>query len=574
MSYHTHPWKKYYPPGIPDNLRIPDISLIDGFNRIAELYPNQPALHFLGSTLSYRQLLQLSHQFAHALIREGVQQGDLIGINLPNLPQFLIALLGAFKAGCRVSPISPLASVSEMKEQILNCRAKILVTYDTNYKEKVFQLAPKLPSIKKVIVTRPLDSLPSIKQLLARLFRKLPFPEISPLPKGKMVLFFPFMEGCSSEDPLVHIDPRNTAVLQYTGGTTGVPKGVVLSHHNLVANIHQSLPMLAPEEGKEVGLSVFPFFHSAGLICALTALLTGGCQVLIPNPRDLDHVIREIKKYQPTLLFAIPLFYEKMLDKESFRALDFSRLKFALSGGTAFPSLSIKRLQELIGNRVLEGYGMTEAGPAITCSPPDFPIPGSAGIPLPLTDIRIVDLQQGKSEVPVGEAGELIVRGPQVMRKYWNHPQETQKVLRIYEGKTWLFTGDIAKMTSEGYIIICDRLKDMINVNGFKVFPRDVENQLLSHPAIQHCAIIGVSDPQQPGSEKVKLVVELAKDYSDRDPSLLKEMLLQYCQEQMAPYKKPGFIEFVEALPLTPLGKVDKRLIHFFYGEDLKEGAC
>ena len=359
------------------------------------------------------------------------------------------------------------------------------------------------------------------------------------------------------------VPPESTCLIQYTGGTTGLPKGALLTHRNIVANIFQGKTWFHMEPGREIFLSGFPFFHLAGLMLAMTTLALAGTQVLIPNPRDTDHICKEIERYHPTILVNVPTLYLMLMDNPRFRNLDFSRLAFCLSGASPFPADSIRALEEIVGaGKLAEVYGMTETSPLITANPHEGPKKiGTVGLPLPNTRVKLADLETGTREVPLGEEGELLVQGPQVMQGYLNRPEETAHALRQFQGEVWMHTGDVARMDEAGYFTIVDRAKDMLNVGGFKVFSREVEERLYAHPAIDLCAIIGIPNPKRPGSELVRLVVQVAPAYKGHPEDELKKKILDYARENLSPYKVPKIVEFVETLPLTPVGKVDKKAL-------------
>jgi acyl-CoA synthetase (AMP-forming)/AMP-acid ligase II len=363
--------------------------------------------------------------------------------------------------------------------------------------------------------------------------------------------------------PDVPIAADDVCLVQYTGGTTGVPKGAILTHRNLVANIVQTVEWVKPELGTEVMISGFPYFHLAGLALGLQGLCMGSAQALIPNPRDAGHMIKEIAKYRPQMLVNVPSLYMILVEQPGFHKLDFSNLSFCISGASPFPAESIRQLEAVVGKgKVLEVYGMTETSPLVTMNP-RFGLKkiGSVGIPMPSTRVRLVDLDTRSRPAPVGEEGELIVAGPQVMRAYLNKPEETGIALREHDGETWMHTGDIARMDEDGFFYIVDRAKDMLSVGGFKVFSREVEEKLYEHPAIELCAIIGLPNPKRPDSEIVKLVLQLSAAFKDRNPEQVKEDILSFSRENFAPYKAPKVIEIVDSIPLTPVGKVDKKAL-------------
>ena len=563
MSYDDKPWLKSYDEGVNPEVEIPGISLVDRFDEVLELFQERPAIHFFGRTLTYQTLMGHANRFARALIENGCRPGDVVGINLPNIPQYLIAQIGVLKAGCAASGLSPLLAPGEMAYQLNDCKAKVLVTLDAIFQHRLLGISGELPHLKLVVATGILDFLPKIKQLLAKILKKVPAGRVTPLPEKRVVRFMDILARYSDQRPGVTVKPGDHCLVQYTGGTTGVPKGTVLTHANLVANMSQVNEWTWPEMGKETGLSGVPFFHLAGLMLGLLAVAAGSAQVLIPDPRDTRHMVKEMDRYKPTMLINVPSLYLMLLEEPGFRKLDFSGLKFCISGAAPFPVDRIRELEGVIGtDKVIEVYGMTETSPIVTMNPRKGKKKiGTVGLPIQSTRVKLVDLETGTREVPVGEEGEIIVRGPQVMKGYLNKPEETQVTIRELKGDPWLYTGDVARMDEEGYFTIVDRTKDMLIVGGFKVFSREVEEKLHDHPAIELCAIIGVPNPKRPGSELVKLVARLNPAYQGKSQEDVKEEIRLFARENMSPYKVPKIIEFMEKLPLTPVGKVDKKAL-------------
>lgn len=562
-SYDERPWVAAYDSGVLADIEIPDASLLERFIEIAGSYPQKPATLFYGEKINYEQLLVLSNRFASALQRAGCNQGDVVGINLPNVPQYLIAQMGIMIAGCVASGMSPLLTSPEIVYQLNDCRARALVTLDAIFEHRLVKVIDSLPDLKIVIVTGILDFLSWPKRVLGKLLKKAPTGRMQPLAHKTVLDFRAFVPTGSSQADQIDVKTGDLCLLQYTGGTTGMPKGTMLTHGNLSANLAQIDHWVKPDYGQEICLSGFPLFHLAGLALSLASVFMGATQILIPNPRDTKHIAKEIAKYQPSILVNVPSLYMMLQEEPLFRKINFSRLSFALSGASPFPEESIKAIEAIIGqNRVLEVYGMTETSPIITMNPRrGKKKPGTVGVPVSSTRVRVVDLETGTQQVPIGQEGELIVCGPQVMEGYYNKPEETDFALRIHDGRVWLHTGDVVRMDEEGYVTIVDRLKDMLNVGGFKVFSREVEEKLYSHPAIEFCAIVGVPNAKRPGSEIVKLVVQPSADYNEKNHDQLRESILEFAKANVAPYKVPKIIEFVQNLPLTPVGKVDKKAL-------------
>jgi long-chain acyl-CoA synthetase len=563
MTYDAKPWLRHYDPGIPPEFEIPRISLVEQLNNVASRVLTKPAVHFLGVTLTYQELMAHADRFAQALIDHGCTKGDVVGINLPNIPQYLIAQIGVFKAGCVASGLSPLLTPREMAQQLSDCRAKALVTLDPIFEGRVVGISDQLPDLDVIISTGILDFLSYVKRTLARVLKKVPHGKIRPLPGKQVVRFMDVLSRYAAQDPGIKIGPDDHCLIQYTGGTTGVPKGSIITDRNIMAQLTIVTEWLQMEWGREVILSGFPLFHIAGFTLGMGSLFMGHTQILVPDPRNTKNIVKDMAKYRPTMLVNVPSLYMMLLEEAGFRRLDFSNLGFCLSAASPFAAESIRELEAVVGSgKVVEAYGMTELSALATTNPRrGVKKIGSVGVPLPNTTIRLVDLETASRQVAIGEPGEMVVSGPQVMKGYLNRPEETALALRTHDGKIWLRTGDVARMDEDGFFFIVDRVKDMLNVGGYKVFSREVEEKLYEHPGIEFCAILGVPNPQRPGSELVKLVYQASADHKDRSPEELKQDILNFSRENFAPYKIPKIIEQVDSIPLTPVGKVDKKAL-------------
>ena len=337
----------------------------------------------------------------------------------------------------------------------------------------------------------------------------------------------------------------------------------MLTHRNIVVNIQQISNWIEFERGREVMCSAFPLFHLAGLMVGMACLSNAIPQCLIPDPRNTKHICHEIKNYRPTLMTNVPSLYQMLLETPQFKSLDFSSCKACISGAAPFAVEAIQAFEAVVGHgKVIEVYGMTETSPILTMNPlKGTKKIGTVGIPVQGTRIKLVDVESGTLEVPVGEEGELIANGPQVMKGYHNKPDETAHALRDFQNEKWLYTGDVARMDADGFFTIADRVKDMLIVSGFKVFSREVEETLYQHAAVEMCAIVGIPNPDRPGNDIVKLVIQKKEAARDQDNALLEKELLAFCRENMAPYKVPKIVEFTEAIPLTAVGKVDKKAL-------------
>jgi len=497
------------------------------------------------------------------LIKKGIKKGDVVGINIPNIPEYVYSVVGALKAGCIVSGVSPLMSELQMHYQINDLGAGkkqvVLVTLDAIFEHRLLKIVDKLPDLKLVIVTSVIGSFSKEDREKIRKVKEIPSGNVSPI-EGKTVLdYWDDVVAKYSSDPVnVDINPDDVAYIQYTGGTTGPPKGAMLTHKNAVSDLLIMQAWLGWERGKGVACSGFPFFHIAGLFFLENCLFLGWTQLLIADPRDTVYICNEMKKYKPTVLANVPSLYQLLIKAKKFKRLDHSILDVCVSAAAPFPVESQKLLESAVGEgKLLELYGMTETSPLTTANPSKGQRRlGSIGLPLLNTELKLVDPETG-SEVPIGEPGEICVKGPMVMKGYYNKPEETAKAI---DKDGYMHTGDVAIMDETGYLRIVDRTKDMIIVGGFKVFSAKLEDTLTTHPAIGQVATIGLPNPDRPGSEIVKAFIMLDPGYEyDGNEDALKESITTFAKEKCSPYEVPKMIEIMEELPLTVVGKVDKK---------------
>ena len=551
MSYDVKPWLKSYDEGVSGEIEIPGITMKEYLEDTFNALPDRAGFHYLGTTVTFGELLEKSGQVARGLAEHGLGKGDVVAVNLPNVPQYLYTIVGALRAGCAVSGLAPLLTADEMAYQLKDCGAKALVTLDMLFEGRFLPISGKVPDVKLVLVTGVFDPLPNVTE----------YPAGKPIDGKEVGSFMEFMDKYPNDPPAVTVKPSDPCYLQYTGGTTGPPKGALLSHGNMVANIYQFEVWMHMTKGREIFLSGFPMFHQAGLFVANVALAWGATQILIPDPRNTEHIIKEYEQHRPTFMINVPSLFLMLLAQPDFRKQDFSQVKYCMSGAAPFPVDKINDLESVVGkNKMVEVWGMTETSPLITVNPALMPKKiGSVGVPLPSTRLRIVDIETGEKEVPFGEEGELIASGPQVMQGYLNKPEETANALREHDGAIWMHTGDVGRMDEDGFIYVVDRAKDMIIVGGYKVFSSEVEDKLYKHPAIEMCALIGLPNPERPDSEIVKLVVQKSAAYADKPDEDIRQELDAFAREKLSPYKVPKVYEFVEAIPLTSVGKVNKK---------------
>lgn len=556
------PWHAIYREcGInPELPVIEEKSLADYVEAHAQNLGHKPAIEYLGVTINYARLNTLANQLANRLKALGIGKGDVIGVHLPNTPQYLITLVAAAKLGVIVSGVSPLLTADEITHQINDAGIKVLVTLDQLYNHAVAPVAGKVPTLQTVLVAGPVDALPGWKQFLARALKKVPKVTLKPMDGVQVLTFWSEMQAAPATRVYTHLSFNDTIYVQYTGGTTGKPKGAELTLLNMFANARQGEAFAPYTLGEDTVASAFPYFHMAGLALSLLGLQMAARLIVAPDPRNVEMFCKAMQAFPPTVMANVPTLYQMLMEHPEFRKVDFSHLKMAISGAAPFPSQLIHQLETIIGQgKLCEVYGMTETSPLLTCNPGSRPRIGSVGIPVVGTDIRIVDAETGTREMPTGEPGELIARGPQIMKGYLNLPDASAKALREFDGHVWMYTGDIAKIDNEGYITICDRSKDMLIVGGFKVFSVEVEGKLADLDVIELSAVIGTPDEKRPGNDIVNLYVQLKAHARERDPDTVKTEILAFCREHMAAYKVPKHIHIRDALPLTPVGKLDKK---------------
>jgi long-chain acyl-CoA synthetase len=553
-------WVKHYEQGVAPSLAYPQVPLFKLLDDAAAEYPDRAAIVFgavahklpgqplMDKPMSYRDLRSAVNRFAGALVRLGVKKGDRVAIYLPNSPQFAIAFYGALKAGAVIAPVNPIYTPRELEFILQDSGAETIVLLSQFY--------PKLQSIrgktklKKVIVTNIKEYFPPLLKTLFSLAMEKKEGHRVELAQGDL-WFQDTLKSESSVPPGVEVSTFDDAVLLYTGGTTGLPKAAQLSHYNLLANVLQ-LRAWVPwaKEGQEVYLTALPMFHSYAMTtCMNTSVLLAGTMVLIPNPRDLEHILKAIQQHKPTFFPGVPTMYTAINNNAHTKEYDLKSIRACLSGAAGLPVEVAKRFQEITGARLVEGYGLSEASPVVTANPilGDNRV-GTIGLPMPDTDVKLMDVETGATEVPAGQPGELCVKGPQVMKAYWNKPDETAKTLR--DG--WLHTGDIAVMDDDGYFRIVDRLKEMIISGGYNIYPREIEDVLYQHPAVLEAAAIGVPDSYRGESAKAFVVFKPGQTATE-------EELIAYCKQHLAPYKVPRSIEPRESLPKTMIGKILRR---------------
>lgn len=545
------PWINHLPKDVPAEINVEQYSsLVDMFETAVAKYEDQPAFINMGATLTYRKLEERSRAFAAYLQNElKLEKGDRVALMMPNLLQYPIALFGVLRAGMVVVNVNPLYTPRELKHQLIDSGAKAIVVV-SNFARTLEEVVEQTP-VESVIITSLGDQLSAPKRTLVnfvvKYIKKL-------VPKYDLPHALSMRDTLSTGRRMQYIKPEVTnddlAFLQYTGGTTGVSKGAMLTHGNIVANVLQADGAYSPalNDGSEFVVTALPLYHIFALtVNCLLFLHKGSQNLLITNPRDIPGFVAELKKYPFTALTGVNTLFNALVNSDEFSQLDFSRLKLSIGGGMAVQKAVADKWQAITKTRLLEGYGLTEASPLLTCCPYDLDgYNGSIGFPAPSTLIQIRD-DDGKV-LAQGETGELFGKGPQVMKGYWQRPEETAKVI---DTDGWLATGDIGYMDEKGFFYIVDRKKDMILVSGFNVFPNEVEEVIALHPKVIEVAAVGV--PNDASGELVKVFV-VAKD-----KSLTAEDIIKHCRIHLTGYKVPKLVEFRNELPKTNVGKILRR---------------
>ena len=545
------PWLDSYPPGVPEHVEVPPANLARLLADAARDYPHAPALHFEGRTTSYAELADRAWRFAAALARLGVTRGSRVGLILPNCPQAVVALFGALRLGAVVVQNNPLYTERELERQLADAGVEVLICLDLVY-GRVKAVRERV-GIREVIVTSTLDELPALKRVLAHYTRRGRAASAGIGREEPVRRWRDLLRQGAEKAPETAVDPAaDPALLQYTGGTTGVAKGVLLSHANLAANVEQVRAWFPDADlGHEVMMAVLPFFHVYGLtVCLLLGIRLRAALVVLPR-FDLHRVLAAIDHYRPTLFPGVPTMYVAVNNAVAKGGHDLSSIKACLSGAAPLPMEVAERFERFSGGRLVEGYGLSESSPVAIANPIyGKRKAGTIGMPLPDTLARVADPADPSRTLPVGEAGELALRGPQVMLGYWNRPDESAQVLR--DG--WLLTGDMAVMDEEGYFSIVDRKKDLIISGGYNIYPREVEEVLYEHPKVQEVCVVGVPDPYR--GETVKAFVVLRQG-----ERVTADELRDLAKSKLAAYKVPRVVEFRDELPKTLVGKVLRRAL-------------
>lgn len=545
------PWFKSWPEGVPQHIDYPEVPLFELLRKTAQKYPNHTALIYFNRAITYKELDEASDKFATALVDLGVKKGDRVAIFLANVPQFIISYYGTLKTGAIVTAVSPLYKEREVEHQLGDSEAETIVVLDLLYPlvEKVWEKT----KIKNVIVTGLKEYMPSALAFIGSLLKRIPSRKVERKPN--VYFFQELINKYPADPPKVDINPKeDLAALQYTGGTTGTAKGAMLTHMNLLSNAIVCAVWLKGTEADETFLTVVPLFHIYGMTTAMNApiYLAGKC-VLLPSFHATT-TFKSIQKHKVTVFCGAPTMYAMLLAHPDLGKYDLTSVRFCVSGSAPLPPEVQKKFMEVIRGALVEGYGLTESSPVTHCNPLDRSMKtvkvGSIGLPWPDTDAKIMDMDTGDKELATGETGELVVKGPQVMKGYWKMPDETAAVLR--DG--WLYTGDIGKMDEDGYFYITDRKKDLIKYKGYSVYPRELEDALYEHPAVKLCGVIGKPDTVAGEIPKAFVVLKEGQTATEDE-------IKEFVNSKVAPYKAVREVEFRTELPMTLVGKVLRRVL-------------
>jgi long-chain acyl-CoA synthetase len=552
------PWHQHYDQGVPPGLEYPSIPVHQFLNDTVAKYPDNTALIFFDNKLTYRQLNTLVDKFAAGLQQLGLKKGDRVAVYMANCPQFVIAYYAILRAGGIVVPSNPLYVAREFEHQVNDSGAKIAICLSLLY-PRVREARPNT-GLEHVVVTNIKEYFPGLVKMLFTLAKeKKDGHRVDISGDANTHWFQDILKAAPDKSTPVEIEPEDTAVLMYTGGTTGVPKGAQLTQRNVAANAIQTATwMVDTTEGEDVVMTALPLTHSYAMTaCMNHAVYRGYAQILIPNPREFDRLLGAVNKHKPTMFPGVPTLYTAINNYPDVNKYDLKSIKACISGAAGLPPEVQEEFQRITGGKLVEGYGLSEATPVTHCNPiGSGGRIGYIGVPFPDTECKVVDADTETETLGPGEPGVLCISGPQVMKGYWGMPTETANVLRQDEtGKVWLHTGDVAEMTEDGYFRIVDRKKDMIlAAGGFNVYPREIEDVLYEHPKVLEAAAIGV--PIGGSDQRAKVFIVLREGETATE-----EEILEFCRERLAKYKVPKYVEFRQDLPKTMVGKILRRVL-------------
>jgi long-chain acyl-CoA synthetase len=559
------PWYQHYDQRVPRTIDVPDVTLDYFLRESARKYPYNTATNFvlsyllggrvtIGAKMTYQKLNEQVDRFANALYQLGVRKGDRVALMLPNSPHFVIAFFAAMRIGAVVVNNNPTYTARELRHQLEDSGAETIILLNLFW-PRLREVQADTP-IKRVIVAHVFDTLPFPSNFLVKSKQKKDPAWVDVQPEHDIFFFERLLEKYPPLAPKVEVLPDDVALFQYTGGTTGLPKAAMLTHRNLVANtlqVHAWLP--STNLGQEKMMCAIPFFHVYGMTVAMIfGIYVGGELTIVPNPRELDHVMATLQKERTTLFPGVPAMYIRIVNHPKIAEYDLKSVKACISGSAPLPIEIQERFGQITGGRLVEGFGMTELSPVAICNPVfGNRKKGSIGVPMSSVDAKLIDLETGADlPIPSEKEGELLIRGPMVMKGYWNNADETAATV---DAEGWLRTGDICKVDEEGYFFIVDRKKDMIIASGFKVLPRDVEEVLYTHPKVMEAVVVGIPNPAR-GDDTVKAFIV---PQPGSNPTA--EEIREFCKQHLAAYKVPREVEFREELPKTMVGKVLRRVL-------------
>ncbi len=552
----ARPWLAHYDQGVPQTIQYPPVPVFHYLEESARKYPDKACTIFKGAEISFKEMDAITDRLAAALADLGVKKGDRVGMYIPNTPQFVMAYFGILKAGGVVVAIDSRYTGPEVVHHVNDSNIEIVFVMSNFY--KTLKSVQPQTKIKTLIVTNIKETLPPVLKTLFTLVKEKKGGFRVTLEPGDLWMTDLLVKYTPEQRPKLDIGPDDVAVFQYSGGTTGVSKAAVALHRNLVANMLQVdywMPSLRP--GQETVLMAIPLFHVYGMVVGmLFGISMGAPLVMVPNPRDMPDLLGNIKKFRPTVFPGIPMLYNAINNRPEVKAgkYDLGSITACISGSAPLLRETKERFEALSGGKVFEGYGLSEAPTATHCNPQNgLNKTGSVGMPFPDVDAKIISLDDGITEMKVGEIGEMVIHGPQVMKGYHNMPEETNSTLRtMSDGKLWLFTGDIARMDEDGYFYIVDRKKELMKPGGEQVWPREVEEVIAAHPKVFEVGVGGVPDPLRGEAVKAWVVVKPGE-------SLTEDEVKEWCKNSLARFKVPRYVEFRSELPKTTVGKVLRR---------------
>jgi long-chain acyl-CoA synthetase len=551
VEMEDQPWLNHYDEGVPHHIDYPAVPLFALLEQTAQKYPETPCTIFKGAKITYREMNDLTDRLAAGLAELGIKKGDRVGLFMPNTPQFVIAYFAILKLGAVVVATNPLYSPREIEHQVNDAGIEVMIVM-SNFYNLIKQVQPKT-KIQKIVVTNLKEALPPVLSFLFTLTKEKQGGFRVQLAENDIWMQDLINRHKAEDRPKVDVGPDDTALFQYSGGTTGISKGAVAMHRNLVANALQiRLWNTSAVDGNEVVLMAIPLFHVYGMVAGmLFAVYSGASMVMIPNPRDLEDVLTNIQKYKATIFPGVPTLYNAINNHPDVLAgkYNLGTIKACISGSAPLMRDTKEKFEAVTGGKVFEGYGLSEAPTATHCNPLfGENRTGSIGLPLPDVDCRIISLDDEVTVLPVGEIGELVIKGPQVFKGYHNMPTETTNALR--DG--WLYTGDIARMDEEGYFYIVDRKKELIKPGGYQVWPREVEEVISDNPKVLEVGVAGIPDPYRGETVKAWVVVKPGE-------TMTEDEVKAWCKDRLAKFKVPTHIEFRTELPKTTVGKVLRR---------------